>query len=455
MRTRRAVLLACALAVTLACYRAPDASGPYQCLEDQSCGEGMVCDDGLCCVPGGAPACRTRVPESGICPDGSKPTLWSLDRDGDGLGDPSTTKPACAQPYATPPGAEGAKWVPFAGDCDDRDPGAFPGAPELCDGRDNDCDGVPDDGLPQRSFYVDADGDGAGDENGEPLALCAARPGTVDNASDCNDGDAQVRPGAPERCNDEDDDCNGLKDDEVPGLGEACTDGARIGVCQAGKTACDAGQVVCSQVVFADVETCNGLDDDCNGVGDDSPGCGGPADLLSGVGVSYGARKLTNAPLAEVNGCMSTAQGTPAVFNSGTWLVTDPVSQVAWVAASGGTAWDLRKPGLNLRLGMGMSVITFNGPPVFSDTLQPVVLLCNGDTLVAKYQPTGVKLPNSATPFEDVIPLATGGNGWTLVTPNPDLSQVKRVELVMEPRDGPKSVNIRVFVTKLGFETAP
>jgi hypothetical protein len=83
-------------------------------------------------------------------------------------------------------------------DCDDKDPAIHPGAPETCNNKDDDCDGTIDDGF-------DADNDG----------FYACAHGTL--AVDCNDKDATVHPGATEVCNGKDDDCNG-KIDELPAL---------------------------------------------------------------------------------------------------------------------------------------------------------------------------------------------------------------------------------------------
>ncbi|HJL20014.1 MAG TPA: MopE-related protein [Sandaracinaceae bacterium LLY-WYZ-13_1] len=94
-------------------------------------------------------------------------------------------------------------------DCDDSDPDRFEGAEELCDGIDNDCNGIEDDGAP--TWYVDCDGDGyASDTTGaggpscdppsSPPAGCGGggswtslRP-IASSSTDCNDADPDARP---------------------------------------------------------------------------------------------------------------------------------------------------------------------------------------------------------------------------------------------------------------------
>ncbi len=110
---------------------------------------------------------------------------------------------------------DGSRDVEWGGDdCDDGDPAIHPGADELCDGEDDDCDGTvdEDDAADAGTWYVDVDGDGAG---GATTTLACDQPtGTTAAATDCDDGDAGVYPGADEYCDLEDDDCDGTIDED-------------------------------------------------------------------------------------------------------------------------------------------------------------------------------------------------------------------------------------------------
>lgn len=98
-------------------------------------------------------------------------------------------------------------------DCDDNDATMNPGAAELCDGMDNDCNGLVDD-LPVFAYFADVDGDGYGDAAiGLDTCLSVAPAGYVDNNQDCNDADPDLNPSVAEICDGMDNNCDGTVDE--------------------------------------------------------------------------------------------------------------------------------------------------------------------------------------------------------------------------------------------------
>jgi N-acetylmuramoyl-L-alanine amidase len=134
------------------------------------------------------------------------------DKDGDGLAD-------CIDPEDPQVLDSDGDGSPDEQDCAPLDPSVKPGALEVCNGKDDDCDGAtdPEGAAGCIPFQKDADGDGAG--SGEKKCLCSpAAPYTAENGGDCNDSDPAIKPGAQEVCNGKDDDCDGTAD--PPGLCE-------------------------------------------------------------------------------------------------------------------------------------------------------------------------------------------------------------------------------------------
>ena len=101
------------------------------------------------------------------------------------------------------------------GDCDDDDEAISPDADEYCDALDNDCDGETDeaDAVDVESWYWDVDGDGYGVDGAASVAQCTAPAGYGVATGDCDDGNAAIYPGAAERCDSIDSDCDGTTDD--------------------------------------------------------------------------------------------------------------------------------------------------------------------------------------------------------------------------------------------------
>lgn len=99
-------------------------------------------------------------------------------------------------------------------DCNDSNAEIHPGATEVCDGVDNDCDTQIDEGV-SRTWYSDVDGDGYGNASSTMQACTWPGEGSgwVSDAKDCDDSNAKANPGQKEVCDGADNDCDGSVDD--------------------------------------------------------------------------------------------------------------------------------------------------------------------------------------------------------------------------------------------------
>ncbi|MFL5305184.1 MAG: putative metal-binding motif-containing protein [Polyangia bacterium] len=190
-------------------------------------------------------------------------TDYFVDQDADGYGTDDPVFPT-ARACALPPG-----YALTAGDCDDFTASIHPGAKEVCNFKDDDCNGQIDDGLARQFYCRDRDGDGHGVAAAGELAGCKAMTGYGDCGGDCDDSDAskyvQFACGV------------GWCRRTAVGCSTVCTPGAPI------------------------AEVCNAFDDDCDGVADNGTDlqlCGA-AGLKCVAGVCVGSTSTGGAPASN------------------------------------------------------------------------------------------------------------------------------------------------------------
>jgi MYXO-CTERM domain-containing protein len=205
-----------------------------------------------------------------VCEAVGDPRLWWPDMDGDGFGDiTGRIIEAHAQPFG---------YAANAADCDDDNTQVQPGAVELCNGIDDNCNDIidRDSGL-FLTVYSDPDGDGFG--SGDSFETCVLTEGLSAVGTDCGEGDASIFPGADEFCNGADNDCDGTPDNDALDRDEWYADGDGDGY-GSGRV-----QLACAQppgAVLLDGdcddsnpartpnadEVCDGIDNDCDEIAD-------------------------------------------------------------------------------------------------------------------------------------------------------------------------------------------
>jgi len=169
-------------------------------------GDSIDCDDNdRTRAPGKPEECGNDKLHDEDCDD---TTFGNKDTDGDQVVDQDCANELDYQPLFFRP----SKPLTSHGtDCDDRDRLTNPDAEEICDRRDNNCNGQIDEVAEGKGtvYYEDLDDDHWGNDEKTQRSLCGfPPPGYAIQGHDCNDQDRWVHPDQQETCNGVDDDCD-------------------------------------------------------------------------------------------------------------------------------------------------------------------------------------------------------------------------------------------------------
>ena len=194
-----------------------------------------------------------------ICVDVDGGAFRWLDYDGDLAFDEDGPCCCSGQPTHAGGGGESIDYLESApedhqADCDEMDSDVHPGATEICNLEDDDCDDHIDEGQTKVDWYVDADGDGHGDPATKYQECMGRDPSDVNVGMDCDDGNPDRWPTNSEVCDGLDNDC----DTYVP-ADEADADGDDVMVCE---DDCDDGD---PNIHPYATEACDGVDNNCDG----------------------------------------------------------------------------------------------------------------------------------------------------------------------------------------------
>jgi len=358
------------------------------------------------CVGSGAEVCNGIDDDCNGSIDEGVTTTYFRDADADMFGAIAMSMSACAQPSG---------YVVDSTDCDDTAPAISPGAIEACNGVDDDCDSMTDEGV-TTTFYADADGDMYG-VTAMAMMACAMPIGYVATGGDCDDTATATYPGATELCDAADNDCDSSPDEGfacVRGVSRACTTSCG----SAGTGACTATCAVPTGAACTPpAEACNFADDDCDAVVDDGVGS------LGGATANASTSSVVLLPTASgFIAVYTTAAGIfartfGAATGSGTPVLVTSTVPTAFDAATNGddliVAWSEFDPTasrLSARRFVATTLVPYSGTATllrtstdFTFFSEMAIAMTSTQVLIATSQPSAIGFTRSTNALAAVV----------------------------------------------------